>query len=191
MVSHDRALAHEAFEAALAISPSTAAAYMWGALNMGWSGEAERAIEWGERGIRLSPMDAWMIASLHGMFLGHFLRRRYDEAATAARRAIRSKPGFSISHMMLAAALSKLGRVDEATAAAGRSSCNLTSAAMHSASRSAPRPWSPNLLLRRCGPQGCPTNQVSFWPVATVRDAHFHVGNRGISRHESDIAQTT
>ena len=82
MVSHDRALAQEAFEAALAISPSTAAAYMWGALNMGWAGEAERAIEWGERGIRLSPMDAWMIASLHGMFLGHFLRRRYDEAAT-------------------------------------------------------------------------------------------------------------
>ena len=120
MVAHDRALAQEAFEAALAISPSTAAAYMWGALNMGWAGEAERAIEWGERGIRLSPMDAWMIASLHGMFLGHFLRRRYDEAATAARRAVRSKPGFSISYMMLAAALSKLGRVDEATAAAGR-----------------------------------------------------------------------
>ena len=120
MVAHDRALAQEAFEAVLAISPSTAAAYMWGALNMGWAGEAERAIEWGERGIRLSPMDAWMIASLHGIFLGHFLRRRYDEAATAARRAIRSKPGFSISYMMLAAALSKLGRVDEATAAAGR-----------------------------------------------------------------------
>ena len=55
MVAHDRALAQEAFEAALAISPSTAAAYMWGALNMGWAGEAERAIEWGERGIRLTP----------------------------------------------------------------------------------------------------------------------------------------
>jgi adenylate cyclase len=120
MVEHDRASAVEAFEAALAISPSTAAAYMWGALNLGWAGEAERAIEWGERGIRLSPFDAWMIASLHGMFLGHFLRRRYDEAATVARRAIRSKPGFSISHTMLAAALSRLGRGDEARAAAQR-----------------------------------------------------------------------
>jgi adenylate cyclase len=120
MVEHDRALAQEAFEAALAISPSTASAYMWGALNLGWAGEAEHAIEWGERGIRLSPMDASMIASLHGMFLGHFLRGRYEEAATAARRAVRSKPGFSISYMMLAAALSKLGRVDEAKAAAKR-----------------------------------------------------------------------
>jgi adenylate cyclase len=120
MVEHDRALAQEAFEAALAISPSTASAYIWGALNMGWAGEAERAIEWGERGIRLSPFDPWITAALHGVFLGHFLRGRYEEAATAVRRAIRSKPGFSISHMMSAAALSKLGRFDEAKAAAER-----------------------------------------------------------------------
>jgi adenylate cyclase len=38
----------------------------------------------------------------------------------SARRAIRSKPGFSISYMMLAAALSQLGRSDEAKAAAER-----------------------------------------------------------------------
>ena len=36
------------------------------------------------------------------------------------RRAIRSKPDFSISHMMLAAALVKLRRIDEAKAAAER-----------------------------------------------------------------------
>jgi adenylate cyclase len=86
----------------------------------GWGGEAERAIEWGECGIRLSPFDPWITAALHGMFLGHFLRGRYEEAETAARRSIRSKPGFSISHMMLAAALAKLGRIDEAKAAAAR-----------------------------------------------------------------------
>ena len=120
MVEHDRALAQEAFEAALALSPSTASAYIWGALNMGWAGEAQRAIEWGERGIRLSPLDAWITAALHGVFLGQFLRQRYEEAATAVRRAIRSKPGFSISYMMLAAALSQLGRTDEARAAAKR-----------------------------------------------------------------------
>jgi adenylate cyclase len=120
MVEHDRALAQEAFDAALALSPSTASAYIWGALNMGWAGEAERAIEWGERGIRLSPFDPWITAALHGVFLGHFVRARYEEATAAVRRAIRSKPGFSISHMMLAAALSKLGRMDEARAAVER-----------------------------------------------------------------------
>jgi len=120
MVEHDRALAQEAFESALAVSPSAAWAYLWGALIMGWGGEAERAIEWGERGIRLSPFDPWITAALHGIFLGHFLRGRYEDAAIAVRRSIRSKPGFSISHMMLAAALVKLGRTDEAKAAAER-----------------------------------------------------------------------
>ena len=120
MVEHDRVLAREAFEAALALCPSAAWAYLWGALILGWGGEAERAIDWGERGIRLSPFDPWITAALHGMFLGHFLRGRYEDAATAVRRAIRSKPGFSISHMMLAAALARLGRIDEARLAANQ-----------------------------------------------------------------------
>jgi len=118
LVEHDRAVAQEAFEAALAISPSAARAYLWGALILGWGGEAEHAIEWGELGIRLSPLDPWITAALHGIFLGHFLRGRYEEATAAVRRAIRSKPDFSISHMMLAAALVKLRHIDEAKAAA-------------------------------------------------------------------------
>ena len=120
LVEHDRALAREAFEEALALCPSASWAYLWGALIMGWGGEAENAIEWGARGIRLSPFDPWITAALHGMFLGHFLRGRHEEAAAAVRRAIRGKPGFSISHMMLAAALVKLGRIDEAKVAAER-----------------------------------------------------------------------
>jgi len=120
LVEHDRAMAQEVFETALAVSPSSAWALLWGALILGWGGEAERAIEWGERGIRLSPFDPWITAGLHGIFLGHFLRGRYEEAATTMRRGIRSKPGFSISHMFLAAALAKLGRTDEARHAAER-----------------------------------------------------------------------
>ncbi|MHC2621652.1 adenylate cyclase [Bradyrhizobium huanghuaihaiense] len=120
LVEHNRMLALETFEAALAISPSAAWAYSWGALILGWGGEAERAIEWGERGIRLSPLDPWITAALHGICMGHFLRGRYEEAAAAAQRAIRSKPGFSVSHMFLAAALAKLGRMQDANAAAER-----------------------------------------------------------------------
>jgi adenylate cyclase len=120
LVEHDRAMAQEVFETALAVSPSTAWAFLWGSLISGWGAEAERAIEWGERGIRLSPFDPWISAGLHGIYMGHFLRGRYEDAAAAMRRAIRSKPGFSISHMFLAAALAKLGRMDEARAAAER-----------------------------------------------------------------------
>ncbi|WP_292171719.1 adenylate/guanylate cyclase domain-containing protein [Mesorhizobium sp.] len=120
LVEHNRTLAQETFEAALAISPSAAWAYSWGALILGWGGEAERAIDWGERGIRLSPFDPWITAALHGICMGHFLRGRYEDAAVAAQRAIRSKPGFSVSHMFLAAALAKLGRMEDAKAAAER-----------------------------------------------------------------------
>ena len=120
LVEHDRPLALETFESALAISPSAAWAYSWGSLILGWGGEAERAIEWGEQGIRLSPLDPWITAALHGISMGHFLRGRYEDAAIAAQRAIRSKPGFSVSHMFLAAALAKLGRTKDASAAAER-----------------------------------------------------------------------
>jgi adenylate cyclase len=120
LVEHDRALAQDAFNAALAISPSAASAYLWGALILGWGAEAERAIEWGERGIRLSPFDPWVTAAFHGICLGHFIRGRYEEALAADRQAIRSKPGFSFSHCLLAAVLVKLGRMDEAKAAAAR-----------------------------------------------------------------------
>ena len=120
LVEHNRPLSLNAFEAALAISPSAASAYLWGALILGWGAEAERAIEWGERGIRLSPFDPWVTAAHHGIGLGNFMRGRYEESATAQRAAIRSKPGFSISHFLLAAALAKLGRMDEARAAAAR-----------------------------------------------------------------------
>jgi adenylate cyclase len=120
LVEHNRPLAQETFEAALAISPSTAWAYSWGALILGWGGQAERAIEWGEQGIRLSPLDPWITAALHGICLGHFFCGRYEDAAAAAQRAIRSKPGFSVSYMFLAAALAKLGRMQDANVAAER-----------------------------------------------------------------------
>jgi TolB-like protein len=59
MDGHDRAAAFAAFEAALALSPSSALTYILGAAILSWAGEAERAIEWGEQALRLSPFDPW------------------------------------------------------------------------------------------------------------------------------------
>jgi len=120
MDGHDRAAAFTAFEAALAISPSSALTYILGSVILGWGGEPERAIEWGERAMRLSPFDPWAFAAFHSLMLGHFHLGRYEAAANAARRAVQSNPDFSISHMLLAAALAKLGRFSEAKAAAAR-----------------------------------------------------------------------
>src|SRR5712671_3422722 len=87
---------------------------------LGFAGDVERAIEWGERGLRLSPLDPWSFVACHGMFLAHFQTGRFEQAANAARKSVQHNPGFSISHMFLAAALGKLGRMDEAKAAASR-----------------------------------------------------------------------
>src|SRR6266700_6451330 len=85
MIEHDRAAASEAFEAAIVLSPSSAFAYILGSIQLGFAGDVERAIEWGERGLRLSPLDPWSFIACHGMFLGHFQAGRFEEATNAAR----------------------------------------------------------------------------------------------------------
>lgn len=120
MDGHDRKAAFTALEAALAISPSSALTYILGSVVLGWAGEAERAIEWSERGMRLSPFDPWAFAAFDAQAMSHLLRGRYDEACRAAYRSVHANPAHSITYVQLAAALAKLGRVEEARTAAAR-----------------------------------------------------------------------
>jgi TolB-like protein/tetratricopeptide (TPR) repeat protein len=120
MDGHDHAAAFVALEAALDVSPSSAITYNVGGVIFGWAGEAERAIEWGEQAMRLSPFDPWAWSAFHALTLGHFHRGRYEAAAKAAHKAVQLNPGHSISHMLLGASLVKLGRMEEAKAAAAR-----------------------------------------------------------------------
>jgi tetratricopeptide (TPR) repeat protein len=120
MDGHDHAAAFAAFEAALAVSPSSALTYILGSVILGWTGEAERAIEWGKRAMRLSPFDPWAFAAFHAATLGLYHLGRYEEAADAAHKAVQSNPAHSISYMLLAAPLAKLGRLEDSKAAAAR-----------------------------------------------------------------------
>jgi tetratricopeptide (TPR) repeat protein len=120
MDAHDRATAFTAFDAALVVSPSSALTYICGSVVLSWGGEAERAIEWGERGLRLSPFDPWAFAAFGSVMLGHFHRGRYEEAAAAAYKAVQSNLVHSINYVLLAAVLAKLGRLEEAKTAAAR-----------------------------------------------------------------------
>jgi TolB-like protein len=121
MVEHDRATAFQAFEQALVVSPSSALALLTGAVALAYGGEAERAIDYGELALRISPAQDRANHYLHhALSIAYFLTGRYEEAVTAARRAIRSGPDFSISHCFLAAPLVKLGRLKEANASASR-----------------------------------------------------------------------
>jgi tetratricopeptide (TPR) repeat protein len=118
MDAHDRAAAFTAFDAALAVSPSSALSYILGSVVRGWAGEAERAIDWAMKGLRLSPFDSWAFAAYHSLVLGRFKLGLSGDAADAAYKAVQANPAHSISYMLLAAALSKLGRTDDARSAA-------------------------------------------------------------------------
>ncbi len=120
MDGHDRAAAFIALEAALAISPSSALTYILGSVILAWGGEAERAIAWSERGMRLSPRDPWAFAAFDAQAMGHFHLGHYDKAAHAAYKSVHANPAHSITYVQLAAALAKLGRLEEAKAAAAK-----------------------------------------------------------------------
>jgi TolB-like protein/tetratricopeptide (TPR) repeat protein len=120
MDAHDRTAAFTALESALAISPSSALTYILGSVMLGWAGEAERAIEWSEKGVRLSPFDSWAWAAFDAQAMSHLLRGRYEEACRAAYRSVQANPSHSITYVQLTAALTKLGRLEEAKAAAAR-----------------------------------------------------------------------
>ena len=120
MDGHDHAAAFTALEAALAISPSSAITYIVGGVMLGWAGEAERAIEWGERGLRLSPFDPWAWSAFHALTLGHFHRGRYEEAAKAAHKAVQSIRATASPTCCWWRRSRKLGRTGEAKAAAAR-----------------------------------------------------------------------
>ncbi|HEY2532636.1 MAG TPA: tetratricopeptide repeat protein [Xanthobacteraceae bacterium] len=118
MVEHDRPAALDAFERAQTLSPSSAFALFTGGIVQAYAGNAERAMEWAERALRISPIDRLSYVAHHALAVGHFLRGQYDEAAHAARRAVQANPEFSVSHSLLAAALAELGQVEAAKAAA-------------------------------------------------------------------------
>lgn len=120
MDGHDREAAFTALEAALAVSPSSALTYILGSVMLGWAGEAERAIEWSERGMRLSPFDPWTWAAHDAQAMGHFVSGRYEEACHAAYKSVQANSAHIITYVQLTAALVKLGRLDEAKAAAAR-----------------------------------------------------------------------
>ena len=54
MVEHDRVTAIEAFERALALSSSSAFTLFLGCIVLAYAGEAERAVDWGTRALRVA-----------------------------------------------------------------------------------------------------------------------------------------
>jgi adenylate cyclase len=70
--------------------------------------------------VRLSPIDMLAFTPYNALAMGNFQLGHYEEAANAARRAVRSNPNNSSTQRFLAAALAKLGELEAAEAAAAQ-----------------------------------------------------------------------
>ena len=105
------------FEAALALSPSCALAYLLGSVVLVFAGDPDRGIEWGERALRLSPFDPMRYGMLFAISLGQLARGEDEAAAETAHKTFQANPYWSTAHFILAATHAKLGRLDAAKAA--------------------------------------------------------------------------
>ena len=111
-------MAISAFDRSLALSNSSALALGFSAVTRAWHGESTIAIEQAERALRLSPFDPLSNIRYMAIAIAHFVAGRFEEAASAASRAIQANPRFSPPYWMRGAALASLGRIDEAKAVA-------------------------------------------------------------------------
>jgi len=114
----DTTTALKLFDRALELSNSNVFALSLSAVTLAWMGKTELAIERAQRALRLSPFDSLNFWPNIALALAYFHTQRYGDAADAARSAIESNPGFGILRAVLTAALMRLGRVEEAKAAA-------------------------------------------------------------------------
>lgn len=116
----DYATAFNAFDRALASSPSSFFALSYGSMIYGWAGDYATAVEYGERAIRLSPFDRALHLPRNGLAYAHYFAGDFEQAALAASRSAQADTRFSPPWVVQVAALAKLGRQDEARAAAQR-----------------------------------------------------------------------
>lgn len=70
--------------------------------------------------VKAEPIRSLAYLCFFAFSIAYFQRGRYEEAASSARKAIQSNPGFSVPYVSLAAALAKLGQIEEAKAVAAR-----------------------------------------------------------------------
>jgi adenylate cyclase len=115
---HDTATALKLYDRALALSNSNIFALSSSAITLAWMGRTDLAIERAQRALKLSPFDFFNWRSHNALSFAYFHTQRYGDAVDECRSALDTNPHFSITHAVLAAALMRLGRAEEAKVAA-------------------------------------------------------------------------
>ena len=116
----DHRAALEMIDRAIALNPSSVHAHGHGAVICTWAGEYVRAIQLGERALRLSPFDPFSVMAWAGMAGARLRLGDHPAALELSIKALQVYPAHVPSHLIGIAALVRLGRMDEARAAAAR-----------------------------------------------------------------------
>jgi tetratricopeptide (TPR) repeat protein len=114
VMARDFDIALDAIDRALALSPSSALAFGFSSIMRAWHAHDDTAIEHGKMGIRLGPRDPLIYVSYVGLAYAYFFSGNFAEAASAAARASTANPRFSVPRYLHAAALVRLGQLQEA-----------------------------------------------------------------------------
>jgi TolB-like protein len=115
---HDIATALKVFDRALELSSCNMFALCWNAAILAWTGKTELAIERAQTALRLGQSDPLNWRANHALSIAYFHSRRYSDSADAARNVVDVNPGYSLPRAILAAALTRLGQLEEAKAIA-------------------------------------------------------------------------
>ena len=118
ILERDYDLALDALDRSLALSPSSALAFGFSSIVRAWKGQDREAAEHARMGIRLGPYDPLIYLPYIGLAYASFFTGDFEAAASAASRAAAANPRFSVPRYVLAAALARLGRLEDARAAA-------------------------------------------------------------------------
>ena len=118
LIEHDYETAMNAIDRALALNSSSALALGLGSTILAHAGRTDRAIQYGERALRLSLHDPTIYLPLTALGIAHLAAGKHEEAALVCNTATQSNPRFSFPRVLQTAALSLLGRADDAKAAA-------------------------------------------------------------------------
>jgi len=101
-------------EQAIRLNPSSA--FAWGMLGVigSMAGNDERAIEWLDRALTLSPFDSMLHLWMTALAASNFACGRYEQGIVWARKSIRQNPANGMGFRLLAANLAATGHVEEA-----------------------------------------------------------------------------
>jgi len=111
---YDRAIAE--CERAVSLDRNASENFEWLGMVLTWAGRAEEAVKYLQHGIRLNPLPSASI--LNFLAVAYRDSGQYEKAIEASKKALQQQPNYQFPYIHMAISYIRLGREEEARAAA-------------------------------------------------------------------------